>query len=674
MPAACAADLREELLARIWAPTIRAASRQDDELAAELEALEAAGGLMPPSAAELCGLPPDPHCGPPDGPDAWLAELPAELLAEYLAATQAPPRREPIVAGRLPRQRRDGRGFAAGGTVDEMPPGAVLADLAGDAWAAGLDRLSDDELIGVLRAARRLASWSAALELAAVADLAARREADAETGAACAPGEHIGDEIAAALTLTGRAADALLDLAITLRRLPATMSTLATGWIDRYKAAVIADEATGLSDDHAAIVEQRILGHAPGQTTGQLRAATRHAVLTADPAAARERKERARRDARVERWDEHAGTAALAGRDLPPAEVLAADQKLSALAGALRRAGVSGTMDQLRARVYLALLTGQPITAPTERGRPLAASCARGGPGEHDGPGEHGGPGERSGPLGPGGRGVPSEPSHSPGTCACGPTGSVNLTMPLATWLGLSDAPGHATGYGPLDAGDSRDLAALLAKQSGSRWCVTVTGEEGRPVAHGCARTGPGPSGGPRPPPAAGASARSAPGCSRPPPASATSSRPVSSVSAPRGSRLPTRGPARASDLDLPADVMDWLVGMPVTKLETGDCSHLREAPGYRPPSALRHLITIRQPTCSFPGCRRPAARCDQDHTVAYDQGGRTCECNLAPLCRRHHRCKQAEDWWLEQPEPGVLVWHTPAGRTYTTTPTVYPG
>ena len=51
---------------------------------------------------------------------------------------------------------------------------------------------------------------------------------------------------------------------------------------------------------------------------------------------------------------------------------------------------------------------------------------------------------------------------------------------------------------------------------------------------------------------------------------------------------------------------------------------------------------------------------------------GRTCECNLAPLCRHHHRCKQAEGWWLEQPEPGVLVWHTPAGRTYTTTPTQY--
>ena len=55
------------------------------------------------------------------------------------------------------------------------------------------------------------------------------------------------------------------------------------------------------------------------------------------------------------------------------------------------------------------------------------------------------------------------------------------------------------------------------------------------------------------------------------------------------------------------------------------------------------------------------------------DQGGITCECDLAPLCRHHHRCKQAEGWRLEQPEPGLLIWHTPAGRTYVTTPTVYP-
>ena len=172
--------------------------------------------------------------------------------------------------------------------------------------------------------------------------------------------------------------------------------------------------------------------------------------------------------------------------------------------------------------------------------------------------------------------------------------------MPLATWLGLSDAPGHAAGYGPLDAADSRDLAARLAGQRGGRWCITLTGEGGRAVAHGCARTGPAPSGRSRPPPRR---SRRSGGSPRP----------------------------AATSPDWPADVSEWLAGIAVRRLETGDCRHLRESRSYRPPPSLRHLITIRQPACSFPGCRRPAIRCDDDHTLPYDQGGRTCECNLAP-------------------------------------------
>ena len=88
MSAACTADLREELLARAWGPTIRATSRRDAELAAEMHTLETARRLMPPDDWELDELVPDPRCGPPDGADAWLADLPAELLFEYIAATE----------------------------------------------------------------------------------------------------------------------------------------------------------------------------------------------------------------------------------------------------------------------------------------------------------------------------------------------------------------------------------------------------------------------------------------------------------------------------------------------------------------------------------------------------------------------------------------------------------
>ena len=74
-------------------------------------------------------------------------------------------------------------------------------------------------------------------------------------------------------------------------------------------------------------------------------------------------------------------------------------------------------------------------------------------------------------------------------------------------------------------------------------------------------------------------------------------------------------------------------------------------------------LLAISQETARIPGWRAALA--------ASPTG--TCECGIAPLCRHHHRCKQAQGWSLDQPEPGVLVWCTPHGRTFTTTPSEYP-
>jgi hypothetical protein len=65
----------------------------------------------------------------------------------------------------------------------------------------------------------------------------------------------------------------------------------------------------------------------------------------------------------------------------------------------------------------------------------------------------------------------------------------------------------------------------------------------------------------------------------------------------------------------------------------------------------------------------------EDNSALAAERRSRTNVChfgNDSPLCRHHHRCKQAEGWRLAQPEPGVLVWRTPASRTYTTTPTQY--
>jgi hypothetical protein len=516
-----------------------------------------------------------------------------------------------------------GRGFAAGGVLDRMLPGRELAAFTGTALGDGLDRLSDDELIGFLCAARRNTSWQQAGELAAVADLEQRR-----AGAGGAPGEHVADEVAAALTLTSRAAEALLALAGGVMRLSQVPAALAAGVIDLRRAEVFARELLPLDDEPAVRAEAMVMHRAPGLTTGQLASALQRAVAAVDPAAAQRRKKRAQQDARVEAWTEPGrGTAALAGRDLPAAEVITAGQRLTAAARWLKANGAGATIDWLRSRAYLAFINGyslhdilaslaasQASAHDQHADRSHGEAGADGAPGTDD-PASTDELASTDGAQAPAALASPAVP---PGLATL--AGTVNLTMPALAWLGRSDAPGEANGFGALDAATCRDLATALAASPATRWCVTLTGPDGRATAHGCARTGPG---GPSPP----------------------------------------GGTDRHS----------WLASITITPIETGTCSHRRESARYQPSPTLRHIIKTRSPRCGFPGCRRPAARCDDDHTIPYHQGGKTCECNLHPLCRRHHQAKQAPGWHLTQPEPGTLTWTMPSGRQYTVTQEPYP-
>jgi hypothetical protein len=86
----------------------------------------------------------------------------------------------------------------------------------------------------------------------------------------------------------------------------------------------------------------------------------------------------------------------------------------------------------------------------------------------------------------------------------------------------------------------------------------------------------------------------------------------------------------------------------------------------YKPTAAQRRLIQAMRRTCSQPGCSRPAAQCDLDHTVEHRRGGPSCACNLAPLCRRHHRAKHEGRWFWTQNQPGHLTTQSPLGHRYT--------
>jgi hypothetical protein len=65
--------------------------------------------------------------------------------------------------------------------------------------------------------------------------------------------------------------------------------------------------------------------------------------------------------------------------------------------------------------------------------------------------------------------------------------GSINLTVPLATLLGESAAPGEVAGFGPVPAAAAHQLAHTAAASPAMRWCVTVTDANGAAAGHGCA-------------------------------------------------------------------------------------------------------------------------------------------------------------------------------------------
>jgi hypothetical protein len=105
----------------------------------------------------------------------------------------------------------------------------------------------------------------------------------------------------------------------------------------------------------------------------------------------------------------------------------------------------------------------------------------------------------------------------------------------------------------------------------------------------------------------------------------------------------------------------------------TFDCDHRFETDGYQPSDRLRHLVQVRDGTCTFPCCNRHASESDFEHAKPYDQGGKTDACNAGARSRACHRVKQSKGWNVTQPRPGWHQWTTPSGRVYTQEPKRYP-
>ncbi|GAA2201953.1 HNH endonuclease signature motif containing protein [Sinomonas flava] len=126
----------------------------------------------------------------------------------------------------------------------------------------------------------------------------------------------------------------------------------------------------------------------------------------------------------------------------------------------------------------------------------------------------------------------------------------------------------------------------------------------------------------------------------------------------------------------------------------------------YTPTAAMRRFLGARDCTCRFPGCDKPGAAAEADHTRDWSTGGPTSTDNLALLCPEHHRLKTLGYWTAKQvgrggepprrdpatttaglgvgagacvgvaatrgargEPPGTIEWTSPTGRRYLTRP-----
>jgi hypothetical protein len=317
-------------------------------------------------------------------------------------------------------------GIPAG--LADLEPGPVLGALLS---AIDMSRISGHDQVIVLDAHDRMASHHAARRYRAIAavhttmlelDGFSQRWEDSSDSASA--------EVRAALHLTRRTSDSEVALALALhRRLPRLAEMLETGSLDVRRARTIDSATIHLTDARAQAVVDVIADVAPELTTGQLRARIQKLCIDVDPDDAQNRYERSVADRRIVMEATVDGTANLVGMDLPPDTAAAIRRFIHSTAVSLHVKGETGTMDQLRADVYMDLLQG-----------------------------------------------IVSTGCEEPSTCT---TGGVEIVCNLATLLELDGHPGELSGFGPVIADIARQIAR---RHHDSDWRYTIVDDTGLPV------------------------------------------------------------------------------------------------------------------------------------------------------------------------------------------------
>jgi hypothetical protein len=247
--------------------------------------------------------------------------------------------------------------------------------------------------------------------------------------------------------------------------------------------------------------------------------------------------------------------------------------------------------------------------------------------------------------------------------------GLLDVTVPWQTLTGISTEPGYLGRIGPITATDTRHLADCADRDPAAIWRIIVTNHAGQALA--VTRL---PRTRARPPAGQGEPPGPSPGDGNGLVGRITLTIAEDTLNREWAPLLgPDPPPILLQALRHASKALARARAIAEADAAAGGCAHLDESLAYRVPPRLRDYITARDLTCRSPTCRQPVWCCDIDHTVPYDQGGRTCKCNNGGVCRTHHQIKALPGWTLRQTAPGTFEWTTPGGRTYTATPDTHP-
>lgn len=291
--------------------------------------------------------------------------------------------------------------------------GGASTGLDGRVSYAPVSRLDFSAALESLKDLAELRSWVDAQEAKAVTrvrDLAAELVGfDAPLGMA---NSLAAAEIGCVLQVPERSAATLIErsqlLTVHYRR---TLEALERGRLSKRHAWAVVEESTGVPDEASCEFESRLITVAEEATVAKLGYRARKLREELHPESLKVRRHRAMQDRHVELTPERDGMAWLSAY-LPVEQAAGIYQRLDAGARGVQGASEPRTLSQLRADVFMDVLTH------TCRGDVAA---------------------------GTGFRSVQAQ---------------VFITVPVMTLLGTSEGPGELDGYGPIDAETARGLAA----------------------------------------------------------------------------------------------------------------------------------------------------------------------------------------------------------------------